>query len=57
MESAQQDTGGTNRCQCQLRKKVFKALAAPRGLCENLVNMLKLLANQQKDGDSPIQRT
>ena len=57
MESAQQDTGGTNRCQCQLRKKVFKALAAPRGLCENLVNMLKLLANQQKDGDSPIRET
>ena len=34
--------------------KVFKAHAAPQGLCEN--NALKLLANQQKDGDSPIQR-
>ena len=34
---------------------VFKALAAPQGLCENLINALKLLANQQKDGDSPIQ--
>ena len=27
------------------------------GLSENLVNALKLLANQQKDGDSPIQST
>ena len=37
--------------------KVFKAHAAPQGLCENLINALKLLTNQQKDGDSPIQRT
>ena len=26
-----------------------------QGLCGNLINALKLLANQQKDGDSPIQ--
>ena len=26
-----------------------------KDLCENLINALKLLANQQKDGDSPIQ--
>ena len=37
------------------RAKVFKAHAAPLGFCDNLVNALKLLANQQKDGDSPIQ--
>ena len=35
--------------------KVFKAHAAPLGLCDHLINALKLLANQQKDGDSPIQ--
>ena len=35
--------------------KVFKAHAVPQGVCENLINALKLLANQQKDGDSPIQ--
>ena len=35
--------------------KVFKAHAVPQGLCENFVTALKLLANQQKDGDSPIQ--
>ena len=35
--------------------KVFKAHAVPQGLCENLINAPKLLANQQKDGDSPIQ--
>ena len=32
--------------------KVFKAHAVPQGLCDNLINALKLLANQQKDGDS-----
>ena len=37
-------------------KRVFKAHAAPLGLRENLINALKLLANRQKDGDSPIQR-
>ena len=35
--------------------KVFKAHATPQGLCENLINALKLLANQETDGDSPIQ--
>ena len=28
---------------------------APLGLCDKLINALKLLANQQKDGDRPIQ--
>ena len=37
--------------------KVFKADAVPKGLCENLINALKLLAKQQKDGGSPIQST
>ena len=35
--------------------KVFKAHAAPPGLWDNLIDALKLLANHQKDGDSPIQ--
>ena len=37
--------------------EVFKAHAVPQGVCVcgNLVNALKLLANQPKDGDSPIQ--
>ena len=35
--------------------KVFKARTAPLGLCDNPINALKLLANQQKDGDSPLQ--
>ena len=34
---------------------VFKAHAVPQGLCENLIDALKLLANQQKDGHSVIQ--
>ena len=35
--------------------KVFKAHAVPQGQCGNLINGWKLLANQQKDGDSLIQ--
>ena len=35
--------------------KVFKAHAVPQGLCENLINALRLLAKHQKDGDSPVQ--
>ena len=35
--------------------KVFKAHAVPQGLCENFINALKLLANQQEDGDGLIQ--
>ena len=33
---------------------VFKAHALPQGLCGNLINALKLLANQQEDGDGLI---
>ena len=33
---------------------VFGAHAAPQGVCNNLINALKLVANQQKDGDSPV---
>ena len=35
--------------------KVFRAHAAPLGPFDNMVNTLKLLANWQKDCDSPIQ--
>ena len=34
--------------------KVFRAHASPQGVCDNLINALMLLANQQKDGDSPV---
>ena len=34
--------------------KVFSAHAAPQGICDNLINALKLLANQQNDGDIPV---
>ena len=34
---------------------VFRAHAIPQELCENFINALKLLANQQRDGDGPIQ--
>ena len=35
--------------------KVFKAHGVPQGLCPNLVNALKLLANQPEDGDGLLQ--
>ena len=35
--------------------KVSKAHAVPHSLSEILINALKLLANQQEDGDSPMQ--
>ena len=35
--------------------KVFKAHTVPQGLCENLITALKLLANQQEDGDGLLQ--
>ena len=34
--------------------KVFRAHTAPQGTCDNLINALKLLTNQQNDGDSPV---
>ena len=34
--------------------KVFRAHAVPEGLCGNLISALKLLANQQEDGDGLI---
>ena len=34
--------------------KAFRAHAAPQGICDNLINVLKLLANQQKDGDNLV---
>ena len=34
--------------------EVFRAHAAPQGLCVNLVNAAKVLANHRKDGDSKI---
>ena len=35
--------------------KVFKAQAVPQALCANLINALKLLANQQEDEDGLVQ--
>ena len=34
--------------------KVFRAHATLQGICENLINALKLLTSQQDDGDSPM---
>ena len=35
--------------------KVFREYAVRQGLCGKLVNALKLLANQQEDGDGLVQ--
>ena len=34
--------------------KVFKVRAVPQGLCGNLINALKLLANQKEDGNGLV---
>ena len=36
---------------------VVRAHAALEGTCENVSNAMKLLTNQQKDGDSPVGTT
>ena len=54
MESAQLDIGGANRN----RRRQSESLQSARsafGTMWQFINALKLLANQQKDGDSPIQ--
>ena len=34
--------------------RVYRTQAAPLLICDNLVNALKLLAKQRKNGDNPI---
>ena len=41
--------------QTKMKRRFSGHMRSPQGLCENLINAFKLLANQQKDGDSPIQ--
>ena len=36
-------------------KQCSERLQAPQGLCDSLINSLKLLTSQQKDGDSPYE--
>ena len=55
MASAQPDFSCANRGATQTEGKSSKRTQHFLGLCDNLVNALKLLANQLKDGDSPIQ--
>ena len=38
-----------------MKRKFSGTHAVPQELCENVINALKLLANQQTDGNSPIQ--
>ena len=54
LEGAKQAAGGENRQKCQ-PAKVFRAHAVPQGMCENLINALKLLANPQEDRDGLVQ--
>ena len=54
LEATKQAPGGADRRKGN-QTKVFKAHAVPQGLCGTLINALKLLANQQEDGDGLIQ--
>ena len=57
MESTRHVFWSCSPAQTKMKRQFFRAHAVPQGLCENLVNALKLLANQQREGDSPIQKT
>ena len=46
MESAQQNIGGVQLGANAQEANVLKAHAAPLELCDNLINALKLLANE-----------
>ena len=46
----EQGVGFTRLCGPQ------RAHAAPQGMCDNLIDALKLLAKQQMDGDSPVEK-
>ena len=54
LESAQQGVGGAVRSR-RRRSESHQSAHSPMGLCDTLINALKFSANQQKDGDSPIQ--
>ena len=54
LEATEQVFGRTNSYSIE-QTKVFNAHAVPRGLCAILINALKLLANQQEDGDGLLQ--
>ena len=54
IDATEQAFGRTNGDSID-QAKVFKAHAVPQGLCVNLINALKLLANQQEDGDGLLQ--
>ena len=54
LEATKQALGGANRRKCQPGQARQSACSAP-GFCGNLINALKLLANQQEDGDGLIQ--
>ena len=43
------------RVSVPVRQRFSKRMRCRKVLCENLINALKLLANQQKDGDGSIQ--
>ena len=37
------------------KRKLVRSQAAPQGMCDNLIDSLKLLTTQQKDGDSLVE--
>ena len=54
LDGTEQSLGHARQHTDHINAKVFRAHAAPQGGCDNLINALKLLANQQEDGDSPV---
>ena len=54
MEESQRRSGQSKSVRIAVRRRVFSGSLPPQGTCEMLVNALKLLANQQRDGGSPV---
>ena len=54
-KTAKQALGVVQTCERVDQGTVFTAHAVPQGFCGNLIHALKLLANQQEDGDGVIQ--
>ena len=54
MEGPEQESWSYKITRTVEMPRCFGRVLHRKGMCDNLSNALKLLANQQKDGDSPV---
>ena len=55
MEGPDQGFGHTRQHGIPEKQRYFEDTLHRKELCDNLINSLKILTNQQKDGDSPVE--